>query len=146
MCDVTQGVVKCNVGGCVLCVWNCGQDVWEVWYGDSRYCCAHCLLKRVCAIVTRDWGDQWQKVHARVRVAYKWYECFGVLEQQARGVSKVHMVACEEGLTYAEEHSRGIWDYQGTVLLDETVKFVICALDKCCKCAFVCSSTGGPCE
>ena len=111
MCDVTQGVVKCNVGGCVLCVWNCGQDVWEVWYGDSRYCCAHCLLKRVCAIVTRDWGDQWQQVHARVRVAYEWYECFGVFEQQARGIPEVHMVACEKGLAYAEEHARGIWDY-----------------------------------
>ena len=25
------------------------------------------------------------------------------------------MVACEEGLTYAEEHSRGIWNYQGYI-------------------------------
>ena len=50
----------------------------------------------------------------------------------------MYVMACEEGLADAKEHAGGIWDYQGAILLDETVKFVVCALDKCCECAFVC--------
>ena len=66
--------------------------------------------------------------------------------RSARGVPEVYVVACKEGLADAKEHAGGIWDYQGTVLLDKAVKSVICALDKCCECAFVCGATGGPCE
>ncbi len=58
----------------------------------------------------------------------------------------MYVVACEEGMADAKEHAGGIRNYQGTVLLDKAVEFVICALDKCCECAFVCGSTGGSCE
>jgi hypothetical protein len=34
-------------------------------------------------------------------------------------------MAWEEGLADAKEHAGGIWDYQGAILLDETVKFVV---------------------
>ena len=79
-------------------------------------------------------------------VTHEGYECFGVLEQQTRGVPEVYVMACKESLADAKEHAGGIWNYQGTVLLDKAVKFVICALDKCCECAFVRGATGGPCE
>ncbi len=58
----------------------------------------------------------------------------------------MYVMACKEGLADVKEHAGGIWNYQGTVLLDKTVKFVICALDKGCKCAFVRGATGRPYE
>ena len=79
-------------------------------------------------------------------VTYEGYECFCVLDKQSRGVPEVYVVACREGLADAKEHARGVGNYQGTVLLDKAVKSVICALDKCCECAFVRGATGGPCE
>ena len=79
-------------------------------------------------------------------VAYEGYECFGVLEEQTRGVPEVYVMTCKKGLAYAKEHAGGVWDYQGTVLLDKMVKFVICALDKCSECTFVCGATGRPCK
>ena len=79
-------------------------------------------------------------------VTHKRYECFGVVKQESGRGAKMYVVTADQCLADAEQGARRIWHYKSAVFLDEMVKFVICALDKCCECALVSGSACGSSE
>ena len=56
------------------------------------------------------------------------------------------VVSAEQCLTNTEQIARRVWHYKGAVCLDKMVIILMCALDDCCKCAFVSGSASGSCE
>ena len=79
-------------------------------------------------------------------VSHERYECLGVLKQKSWGSTEVYVMACYQGLADAEQDTRRVWYHESAVFLDKVVEIVICALDKCCECPFVCGSACGPSE
>ena len=76
-------------------------------------------------------------------VSHERYECFGGVKQESGRVAEMYVVTAAQCLADAEQSTGRIWHYKGVVSLGKMVKFVVCALDKCCECAFVCGSACG---